>query len=118
MRVALVTGAGSGIGAASARLLAERGHAVALVGRRPELLDETAAAIAARGGEAKAIVADLGEADGPARVVDAELAAFGRLDVLVNNAAVIRNDSFERFKTEGHHDDQANLADDSLGESK
>ena len=97
MRVALVTGAGSGIGESSARLLAERGHAVALVGRRPELLDETAAAIAARGGEAKTIVADLGDADGPARVVDRVLAAFGRLDVLVNNAAVIRNDSFERF---------------------
>jgi NAD(P)-dependent dehydrogenase (short-subunit alcohol dehydrogenase family) len=100
VRVALVTGAGSGIGESSARLLAERGHAVALVGRRPELLDATAGAIAARGGEAKTIVADLGEADGPARVVDGVLAAFGRLDVLVNNAAVIRNDSFDRFTIE------------------
>jgi NAD(P)-dependent dehydrogenase (short-subunit alcohol dehydrogenase family) len=99
VRAALVTGAGSGIGAASARLLAERGHAVALVGRRSELLEETAAAILAQGGRAETVVADLGAVDGPARVVEATLGAFGRLDVLVNNAAVIRNDSFERFTT-------------------
>jgi NAD(P)-dependent dehydrogenase (short-subunit alcohol dehydrogenase family) len=97
VRAALVTGAGSGIGAASASLLAKKGHAVALVGRRAELLEETAAAILAQGGRAETIVADLAAEDGPSRVVDATLSAFGRLDVLVNNAAVIRNDAFERF---------------------
>jgi len=74
-------------------MLAEDGCAVALVGRTEETLRETAAELQ----RAEVIVADLALPDAPQRVVAAALAAFGRLDVLVNNAAVIRNGPFAEF---------------------
>jgi NAD(P)-dependent dehydrogenase (short-subunit alcohol dehydrogenase family) len=88
-RVAIVTGAGSGIGRATARLLAACGQTVALVGRRREPLAEVAAEIGAdpTGGGALVVVADLAEPDGPRRVVEAVLAETARLDIVVNNAA-------------------------------
>jgi NAD(P)-dependent dehydrogenase (short-subunit alcohol dehydrogenase family) len=91
-----VTGAGSGIGAATAARLAADGCVVALVGRREALLQE----VASRLDRAEVIVADLAEPDAPKLVVEATLAALGRLDVLVNNAAVIANAPFERFTVE------------------
>jgi C-7 ketoreductase len=99
-RVAVVTGAGTGIGAATARLLAEKGLAVALVGRRRELLEETAGAIEAAGGRAQVIADDLADADAPGRIVDGTLQAFGTLDVLVNNAATIKTGPLEAYSLE------------------
>jgi NAD(P)-dependent dehydrogenase (short-subunit alcohol dehydrogenase family) len=93
VRAAVVTGAGTGIGAAAARMLSANGCAVVLVGRRDEPLREVAAELE----NAEVVVADLVEPDAPRRIVEATLAAFGRLDVLVNNAAVIRNGSFDSF---------------------
>jgi NAD(P)-dependent dehydrogenase (short-subunit alcohol dehydrogenase family) len=93
VRAALVTGAGSGIGAAAARLLSANGCAVALVGRRDGPLQEVAEGLE----RAEVVVADLAERDAPQRVVEAVLAAFGRLDVVVNNAAVIQNGPFDDF---------------------
>jgi meso-butanediol dehydrogenase/(S,S)-butanediol dehydrogenase/diacetyl reductase len=90
-RVALITGGGTGIGAAAARYFADQGTAVAVVGRRPQLLDETAQAIHARGGEALAIPADLADSNAPARIIEAVEKEWGRLDVLVNNAAAIKH---------------------------
>lgn len=81
-RVAIVTGAGSGVGAAtSARLLNDGWHVV-LVGRRPDALAETA------GTHPLATIhpADLRDAESAMAVVDATIAAFGRLDALINNA--------------------------------
>ncbi len=104
-RVAVVTGAGTGIGAATARLLAEKGLAVALVGRRRELLEETAASIAADGGRAHVLADDLGDPEAPARIVDGTLEALGGLDVLVNNAATIKTGPLEAYSLEDfdHH---------------
>src|SRR5215471_15682322 len=85
--VAIVTGAGSGIGAASARLLAERGMIVALVGRRAEKLARVARTIEAAGGEAACFPADVAVASAPGEIVELVLAKFGRIDVLINNAA-------------------------------
>ncbi len=99
-RVAVVTGAGTGIGAATARLLAEKGLAVALVGRRRELLEETAASIAADGGRAHVLADDLGDPEAPARIVDGTLEALGGLDVLVNNAATIKTGPLEAYSLE------------------
>jgi C-7 ketoreductase len=96
----VVTGAGTGIGAATARLLAEKGLAVALVGRRRELLEETAASIAAAGGRAHVLADDLADPEAPARIVDGTLEALGGLDVLVNNAATIKTGPLEAYSLE------------------
>jgi meso-butanediol dehydrogenase/(S,S)-butanediol dehydrogenase/diacetyl reductase len=99
-RVAVVTGAGTGIGAATARLLAEKELAVALVGRRRELLEKTAASIAAAGGRAHVLADDLADPEAPARIVDGTLEALGGLDVLVNNAATIKTGPLEAYSLE------------------
>src|SRR5258708_31522761 len=85
--VAIVTGAGSGIGAATARLLAERGMVVTLVGRREEKLTEVAVDIEVAGGEAMVLPADLAKASAPGEVVDRVLSRRVRIDGLLNNAA-------------------------------
>lgn len=90
-RVAIVTGGGSGIGAAIAERLASSGTAVAIVGRRPERLDDVASRIRASGGEALAIPEDMADGAAPRRIVESTVAAWGRIDVLVNDAAHIRN---------------------------
>ena len=89
-RAAIVTGAGSGIGAATARLLGRRGMTVALVGRRQETLEEVAAEIDAGRGAAVVVQEDLADAAAPSRIVDAVLERAGRLDVIVNNAGHLR----------------------------
>ncbi|MBI4338170.1 MAG: SDR family oxidoreductase [Chloroflexi bacterium] len=85
-KVAIVTGAGTGIGGAIAVALARERASVVLSGRRREPLEEVASRIAGEGGQAKVVAADLrqdGEAD---RLVQVALQTYGRLDVLVNNA--------------------------------
>jgi NAD(P)-dependent dehydrogenase (short-subunit alcohol dehydrogenase family) len=95
--VALITGGGTGVGEAAAHLLASRGMRVALIGRRVEPLDRVAASIAGAGGCAKPIAADLAEPDAPRAIVDEVLSEWGRLDALVNNAAVIQVKPLEQF---------------------
>lgn len=90
-RVAIVTGGGTGIGAAAARQFAARGTAVAVVGRRPGPLEEIVAGIHEAGGHALSIPADLGDPDAPQAIVDATVQQWGRIDVLVNNAAAIKH---------------------------
>ena len=85
-RTAIVTGASRGIGRAIAELLAAEEASVAVVARDPQTIDEVVAAIASAGGQAVGIAADVTAEDAPARIVDATTAAFGRVDVLVNNA--------------------------------
>lgn len=86
-QAALVTGGGSGIGRAAALALAGDGASVALVGRRTNLLEETARLIEASvGARALVLPADLGEADAARDAVAQTEATFGRVDILVNNA--------------------------------
>lgn len=87
-RVALVTGAGSGIGRASAELFAAEGAAVAVVDLREEGAQQTVAAIEATGGRALALAADVTSAADIAAAVARAVAEFGRLDVVYNNAGV------------------------------
>jgi NAD(P)-dependent dehydrogenase (short-subunit alcohol dehydrogenase family) len=87
----IVTGASSGIGAATARLLGAAGASVVLVGRRAAALVAQADLVTAAGGEALCVPADLAEADSPHRIAAACRERYGRIDGLVNNAAVVRH---------------------------
>ena len=84
-KVALVTGAGSGIGRAAAVALAQDGFALVLAGRRKEALDETAAMLK---GESLAVATDVGKPDSVAALFAAAKDRFGRLDLLFNNAGM------------------------------
>jgi dihydroflavonol-4-reductase len=85
-RIAVVTGASSGIGAVVARKLALKGYRVLLVARRAQKLQELAAEIAREGGVAEALAADLSRAEGGRAVYDRVMEIGEGIDVLVNNA--------------------------------
>jgi NADP-dependent 3-hydroxy acid dehydrogenase YdfG len=87
--VALVTGASSGIGAATAIALASQGAAVALAARRKDRLDTVAAGITARGGTAIVLETDITDEQQATDAVGQTVAALGRLDTLINNAGVM-----------------------------
>ena len=87
-RVALITGAGTGIGRILALRYADAGARVVVAARRRELLDETVALVADRGGEAHALGCDIRDEDACGELVSRTLDRCGRLDVLLNNAAV------------------------------
>lgn len=89
-KVALVTGASGGIGQATALALAREGADVAITARRAALLDELAAELSARGVRALAAPGDAAQEDDVNRVVEQALAAFGRVDILVNNVGIAR----------------------------
>ena len=86
-KVAIVTGASRGIGAAIASALAIAGATVVLASRKQEGLDAVAAAIAANGGQALAVAAHTGEQAAVERLVAQAVERFGGVDILVNNAA-------------------------------
>jgi NAD(P)-dependent dehydrogenase (short-subunit alcohol dehydrogenase family) len=85
-KVAIVTGAGSGIGRYSAIALLQAGYSVGLAGRREDALAETIAEAGADGGQALAVATDVGDAASVANLFAKIKTAFGRLDVLFNNA--------------------------------
>jgi NAD(P)-dependent dehydrogenase (short-subunit alcohol dehydrogenase family) len=87
-RVALITGGNSGIGRATAALLASEGAAVALTGRNRERGEQVAQAIIEDGGKAMFLCSDVRVADECRRAVERTLERFGRIDVLFNNAGV------------------------------
>ena len=88
-QVALVTGASSGIGKATALGFAREGARVALLARREEVLKELVSAIETEGGEAVAVAGDVTRADDRVRAINDTVSAFGGLDVLVNAAGII-----------------------------
>jgi short-subunit dehydrogenase len=86
----LVTGASSGIGAATARLLAQSGATVGIVGRRADLLSSVLEECRSFAPGCRSWVADLGDLELAERIVDEAVETFGDLDVLINNAAIPR----------------------------
>jgi NADP-dependent 3-hydroxy acid dehydrogenase YdfG len=87
--VALVTGASSGIGAATAAALAAQGGAVALAARRADRLEEVAADVTGQGGTALVLECDITDEQQAAGAVERTVAELGRLDTLINNAGVM-----------------------------
>jgi NAD(P)-dependent dehydrogenase (short-subunit alcohol dehydrogenase family) len=87
-RAAIVTGASRGIGFALAKALAEEGYALTVSARRPEGLEAAAAELRAAGHAVTAIAANMADEGAPATIVEHHREAYGRLDVLVNNAGV------------------------------
>ncbi len=87
-RVAVVTGSSKGIGRAIAEALARAGARVVVSSRKQDVVDEVAAGIRAEGGDAVGLAAHVGKDSDRRRLVEGTLEKYGRLDVLVNNAAV------------------------------
>ncbi len=88
-KVVLVTGAGRGIGRATALALADRGADVVAVARTAEQIEQTAALVRERGRRARAVAADVADWDAVQGTVAEALGTFGRIDVLVNNAGML-----------------------------
>jgi NAD(P)-dependent dehydrogenase (short-subunit alcohol dehydrogenase family) len=94
-KIAIITGASNGIGRGIAELFAAEGAKTVLVARRAELLDEVAAGIEAKGGEALPLPADLTKEDAIVALFKKTVETFGRLDVLVNNAGIATHKNTE-----------------------
>lgn len=99
-KVALITGAGSGIGRAISRQLAADGAVVSVVDLRREGADETVALIEADGGRAIALTADVRSRGEVQAAVDATVAQLGRLDLLVNNAGLVTMTALDELTDE------------------
>ncbi len=94
-RVIIVTGASSGIGAATAKMLAGAGARVVLAARREDALQRLAAEIVLSGGQAVALAADMAERPSIDALVGSTVAAYGRIDGIVNNAGIGGGSSIE-----------------------
>jgi dehydrogenase/reductase SDR family member 4 len=86
-KVAIVTGASKGIGESMAKLLAQAGAKVVVNSRKQDAVDEVAQAIAAEGGAAIGVAGQVGNIDDRKKIMEATLDTFGRVDILINNAA-------------------------------
>jgi NAD(P)-dependent dehydrogenase (short-subunit alcohol dehydrogenase family) len=98
-RAALVTGGSSGIGLAIARALGEEGYALTVSARRPEKLDAAAAGLRDDGIEVQSVAADMSDEEEVVGVFAKHREAYGRLDVLVNNAGVGIGAPMEEIRT-------------------
>jgi 3-oxoacyl-[acyl-carrier protein] reductase len=99
-RVAIVTGGSRGIGAAIVHKLAADGLHVVAVARNLEKLQQVCAEVTAAGGSAEAVVCDIGDAKAWAAVIEKVADDHGRIDVLVNNAGITRDDLILRMEDE------------------
>ncbi len=97
-KVVVITGASSGLGEATARLLAAQGASVVLGARRSERIQAVVDELNSSGGKALAIPTDVTHADEVKRLVDAAVQTFGRIDVMINNAGLMPHSPLERLK--------------------
>lgn len=99
-RIAVVTGASRGIGAAIAKALAEQGRHVVLVARNADKLNEVKAEIEADGGKASTMTCDMSDGEAVAKLIEDVASEHGRLDILVNNAGITRDNLLLRMTDE------------------
>lgn len=99
-KVAMITGGGRGLGKAIALNLAREGADIAVLGRKPEPLEQTAREVTALGRKALAVPTDVADSSQVAAAVQKVLAAFGKIDILVNNAAALPHSVGSRAKIE------------------
>lgn len=97
-KVALITGGGSGIGEASAKLFAEEGAMVIIVGRNAEKGNRVAAEIQENGGEAAFFSCDVTEEEAVKELKKQVLAAYGHVDILFNNAGILITSALENIR--------------------
>ena len=90
-KVAVVTGANSGVGAAIAKLFAAEGAVVVMTARREAALEEVAGQIEAAGGKTFVMATDISKAEDPERLMAAVEEKYGKIDVLVNNAGILES---------------------------
>jgi NAD(P)-dependent dehydrogenase (short-subunit alcohol dehydrogenase family) len=103
-KVALITGAGQGVGQGIAFALAADGASIAVSGRTRAKLDETVKQLAARGARAVAIECDVGDAASLKNLVDETLRALGRIDIVVNNAQEVPLGTLEQVSDQAFTD--------------
>jgi NADP-dependent 3-hydroxy acid dehydrogenase YdfG len=99
-KVVVITGASSGLGEASARLLSVQGASVVLGAQRQARIQSLANELTNSGGKALAITTDVTHCDQVKRLVDAAVEAYGRVDVVINNAGLMPQSPLERLKIE------------------
>ena len=97
-KVVVITGASSGLGEATARHLSALGASVVLGARRVDRLQSLADELTSRGGKALAVETDVTDRDQVRRLVDAAVQAYGRIDVMINNAGLMPQSLLERLK--------------------
>ena len=104
-KVAIITGGNSGVGAATAVKFAAEGAKVIITARREAPLQEVADKIRAAGGEVLPVVSDISKVEDAKKVVEETLKAFGKIDVLINNAGVLDNGlkAIDSFTDEDMH---------------
>jgi len=97
-KVVVITGASSGLGEATARLLSEEGATVVLGARRANRIQSLADELTRSGGKALAVATDVTHCDQVKRLVDAAVQKYGRIDVMINNAGLMPHSPLERLK--------------------
>ncbi len=97
-KVVVITGASSGLGEATARLLSAQGASVVLGARRVDRLRSLADGLTGSGGKALAVTTDVTDCDQVKRLVDSAVQAYGRIDVMINNAGLMPQAPLERLK--------------------
>ena len=101
-KVALITGAGQGVGQGIALAMSDAGAKIAVAGRTPEKLDATCALIEERGGTAIALTANVKDADDLSRIVEDTVAELSGIDILVNNAQEVPMGDLENITDEAY----------------
>jgi len=97
-KVVVITGASSGLGEATARLLSAEGASVVLGARRVDRIQSLADELHAKGGKALAIATDVTHVEQVKKLVDSAVQKFGRIDVMINNAGIMPHSPLERLK--------------------